>query len=73
MVTPKHETGAEAGAPSEDVEEGWIQQLEFFKEEADPPSCFQETVQTVQATNQQTCGRFLEARDMANRERERKL
>lgn len=34
-----HETGAEAGAPSEDVEEGWIQQLEFFKEEADPPSC----------------------------------
>ena len=24
-----------AGAPSDDVEEGWIQQLEFFKEEAD--------------------------------------
>lgn len=25
-----------AGAPAEDVEEGWIQQLEFFKEEALP-------------------------------------
>ena len=23
----------EAGAPADDVEEGWIQQLEFFKEE----------------------------------------
>jgi len=23
----------QAGAPADDVEEGWIQQLEFFKEE----------------------------------------